>query len=143
MTTITRDLLKTLRPEIQAALAQIGKNHGLTIELGNATFNEAVATCKLIVAAPAGVALDHAAAADFTKLIWQYHGMKKEDLGRSFKYMGSTYKIKGLMPRRTKFPILCEKNGKLVLLPEMVVSEALNGGHRSSGNLHQEPDPTS
>lgn len=134
MTTITRDTLKALRPQIQAALNLIDNNFGLKIELGNATFNESIATFKLIVAAPTGDAPAGEsaqvlkAAHDFTKMIWQYHGMKKEDLGRSFKYMGSTYKIKGLMPRRTKFPILCEKNGKMVLLPEMVVSAALNGG---------------
>lgn len=133
MTTITRDLLKSLRPEIQAALTQIGKAHGLTIELGNATFNPTSATFKLLMVAPTDStapgdsAQVQKAAADFKTYAATY-GLKADDLGRSFTHGGSSFVIKGLMPRRAKFPILCEKSsGKLILLNDRDVVRALKG----------------
>lgn len=53
----------------------------------------------------------------------ELYGFKPADLNREFKdNRGNTYKIIGLCPRRSKYPVLCEKNGKRLLFP----AEALN-----------------
>ena len=45
-TAINRDLLKTLRPEIEAALAAIAAQHGVKFKVGNATFDPTLGTFK-------------------------------------------------------------------------------------------------
>lgn len=47
MTTITRDILKAIRGDIDAALAAVGEKHGVILKAGNASFSEANFTFKL------------------------------------------------------------------------------------------------
>jgi hypothetical protein len=52
---VSRDLLKAIRADLDAAIAAVGQKHGVTLKTGNASFTETSFTFKLngtIVGAP-------------------------------------------------------------------------------------------
>jgi len=113
MTTIDKPLLKTLREEINAALAEVAKKHGLTIAAGNASYDPSgTATFKLNIAAIAdnGKAITPEAVrfSQFATMI----GLAPEHLGREFTHGAFTYSITGLKPDiYGKMPIIVERKG--------------------------------
>ena len=132
MTIITRDLLKTLRIDINAALVEVAKKHKLAIGAGNASFTASSATFKLNLVNLTGDAdtvsscdVRHIKAEHDFKAQAVFYGLQASDLSRSFEYFGSTYVVKGLLPRGQKYPILCEKNGKLIKCPADLVLKGL------------------
>ncbi len=117
MTQIDRDLLRALRTDIDAALKVVGQKHGVVIGTGNASFTEASATFKLIVAltnpdAPAGESespMVMKARSDYVAR-WHLFGMHQDWLGKTF----GPYTVMGLLPKSTRYPVLAKKGGKLI-----------------------------
>ena len=142
-TVITRDLLKALRTEMDAALKAVAERHGLLITTGNASFGPTAATFKLAVAVKgAGVsessedARTVKAASDW-KMQAGLYGLNPEWLGERFSVNGNFYRVIGLMPRRPKFPVLAEKiqvggasSGKNTLFPIETIQRAFATARR-------------
>jgi hypothetical protein len=104
--TISRELLKKLRSDIDAALVQVGKANGVSIKTGNARFDDATATFKLNVASlmSDGTVVD-TARRDYQQYA-EVYGLKPEWLDQTFSTMSDgTYKIIGLLPNRRKKPV--------------------------------------
>lgn len=133
-TTITRELLKALRTDMDAALATVAAKHGVAINVGNATFSANAANFKLLVAAkgdgtpPGESAADLKAASDFRALATLY-SLKPEWLGTAFRRHDGEWKIKGLLPKRQKYPVLAVNTttGKRILFPVETVKLHLGG----------------
>lgn len=134
MTTITVDLLKTLRAECEAALLVVAKKHGVVIGMmGTARYNSTSATFKLDVAVPNGDAPEGAcattikAATDFKKMAGIF-GLDAGMLGKTFEFEGSLVTIIGLLPSRRKYPVVCSPvsgKGKKYLLEVATVLRGL------------------
>jgi hypothetical protein len=125
MTEITRDFLRILRADLDAAVLAVAKKHGLTISTGNAKFSDQSATFQLLVeATPAedGVrAKDVRAAKDLADLGGLY-GANPEWAGKSFTLRGARYSVIGLLPNRTKNCILARRaDGKDFIMPPETV----------------------
>jgi hypothetical protein len=76
-------LLKKLQPEIEAALAELGRRHGITIRTGRAHFSERTADLKLELAVIGG---DGRPARREAEEFEKYHamfGLEAADLGRT------------------------------------------------------------
>ena len=118
MDTISKDLLGTIRTEIDTALSAIAKRHGLTMRLGKITYAETSFTAKVEGALEGG-----SREADTFKALAHLYGMKAEHLGKSFAVSGVVYKLVGLAARERKQPFLCENvlSKKRYWLPESVV----------------------
>lgn len=122
-TAITRPLLKALRDEINAALEAVAEKHGIAIETGSASFTERTATFKLNIAIRGEGAEGESAAVLKAAADWEaraiLYGLKKEWLGDTFLYGAKPMVILGLMPKRSRFPILARdtSTGKETLLP--------------------------
>lgn len=118
---VTRDLLRVLRDELNAAIAPIAAKHGVALQVGNASFTPTTATFKLEVGildgAPEGASTQVIKAQADWKRLARSFGLDPAWLGKSFSYAGVTATILGLMPKRTKYPILVDKAGKHFLLP--------------------------
>lgn len=52
MATITREVMKALRRDIEEALGNVANKHGVTLELGNGRFNDREGHFKLNIVAP-------------------------------------------------------------------------------------------
>ena len=91
-------VLRKLQPEIEAALAALGRRHGITIRAGTARFRESTAELKLELAVIGG---DGRAA-------------RREE-----------HRLVGLAPNRPKYPIVMERlrDGKVVLCTEDVIEK--------------------
>ena len=117
--------LKHLREMIEENLAEVGREHGLSFKTGNISYESDGRSCnvKLVVnsANESGEFLDKNVA-DFKKYGFVY-GLIETDLGSEFKANGKTYKVIGLQPKRSKFPILVQDvaTGKRSLMTEDIV----------------------
>lgn len=102
---VTRELLKTIRTEINRALTEVGEAHGITLNLGNASYTDYDFTFKL-----KGAALDtgdgRSAAAAEWDLYRSRYGLDAIEYGDSFRTHSGTYTIDGIKPRSPKFPII-------------------------------------
>ena len=99
-------VLRQLRPKIDEALVQLGREFGISFHVGNASFQAKEVTFKLVatVLDESGVAVDMEAEA--FKTYAQMYGFSPSDLGRTFTQNEKTYKIAGLSTRSKKYPIL-------------------------------------
>lgn len=127
--TITKDLLKALRADCNAALAEVAKKHGVILQVGNASFSGETATFKLEVAKTDGATQGESIIVIKARDDWATYapifGMEAEWLGQSFRRSGSTYKILGVMPKRSKYPILVSKDGKEILMQDIDVKQGM------------------
>ena len=125
-------LLKVLRHEINEALKPVAQKYGIALAAGNASYTAKTFSYKLAGALPddSGNVQDPRtikAMEDYKRQAVLY-GMKTEWLGRAFTYGGRNVKLIGLMPKRSKFPILVEDSeGKQRLFPYEAVKAILSG----------------
>ena len=117
---ITRETLRTIRVDIDAALAEIGEKHGLAMKTGNATYDADNATFKLEVSriADDGVAITKEAAA-FQKMARLFGLEPTEErpfapIGTELRINGEDYIFMGMKPRSRKYPALDEYRGQFV-----------------------------
>jgi hypothetical protein len=118
-------LLKKLRPEIEAALAELGRKHGITIRAGSARFSERTADLKLELAVIGG---DGGSTRRETEEFEKYHtmfGLEAADLGQIVMLDREEHRLVGLAPNRPKYPIVMERvrDGKMVLCTEDVIEK--------------------
>jgi len=123
---ITRELLANLRYEMDDALSEVGRKHGLVFKTGNATFDADNATFKVTLSTigEKGEVIDKDAAG-FLRMAHLYD-MAASDLGK-LVHVGSTdYIIKGLRAGRGQNWILGQRaDGKSFKLPVATVAAAL------------------
>lgn len=107
---ITRQLLRDIRADVDAALVAIAKKHGVLLSMGNASFTAESATMKMNITAAdkgtiaavtsGGVSAKTAKAeADFKRLAKSY-GMEPEWLHTSVSIHGRSMEIAGLLPNK-------------------------------------------
>ncbi len=113
MKVINTQNIKTIRDELNQLLAQYNRDnkHGLTVTLGDASYNAHSVTIKTTATVtldglPEGVP-QTPEAADFLQYAEEY-GLKTTDLGRVFKSGTREYRIVGLKPKNHSLPIIAE-----------------------------------
>lgn len=101
----TTQNMKLLRQRLDAAIAAVGEEHGISIKCGNGGYGDAKAHFKieLLVKQADGTVYD-AGAEDF-KSMAKLVGLEPSDLGKCFVFQNSRYRVTGLSLKRTKFPI--------------------------------------
>lgn len=128
----TRETVRELSAEIEAALQTIAKRRGIQIKSGNARWllDGTSLTLKLECAAPGksgGPIVDKDVAA-FRNLAKVY-GFDVSDLGGVFvsPFNGERFKIAGLLPKSRKYPVLVERvgDGKRFKYPLAAVLKAI------------------
>jgi hypothetical protein len=110
-------VLKMLYLEIEAALADLGRRHGISIRVGGARFEDRTAELRLelaVVGNGGRVVRKESEAFD------RYHavfGLEPGDLGRVVALDGEEHRLVGLAPNRPKYPIVLERvrDGKTVV----------------------------
>lgn len=105
--TITKSTMKTLRAEIDAAVAEVAKRHGLHIKCGNGRFDSSNASFKLEINAIEGGAI-------VTKELAALREIKPEMENHEFTFTGVRYKVVGFRVNAPKKPYVVQRldNGK-------------------------------
>jgi hypothetical protein len=118
MTTITRPLLRTLRDEINAALAEVGARHGVTLVADNVKFTDMSARFVLSVnlanetvqaQIASGVDPKIAKAEADYKEFCQVCGADPAWLGQRVRVGSGEFKVVGLLPNKHKNCILIQR----------------------------------
>lgn len=114
---IDRPLLRALNADMEEALKAVAEKHGVSIDVGNASFTSQNATFKVQVAVigKGGVA-DTREAQDF-RIFASSYGLSADDLGQTFPYGGKEYTIVGLSRKSSKYPIVCKRDNREARLP--------------------------
>lgn len=122
---ITKDMLRDLRTDIDAALAAVGTKHGVALKTGSGSFTDTNATFKLDVSViEGGVVVSKESA--FLRKHFQMLGLKEEHLSQVFAYGGKNYTLDGFRNTGGGKPYLVERDdGKKFMMPEEAVKKAL------------------
>lgn len=138
MTTITdfnRANLKNIHADINKALAEVSKKYGITIGTGGIRFSANDFTCRITALVKNNIAGNDAAedSASNVNPNWQvaflrnavWMGLKKDDLGKSFKLRGEIVKLVGARVKAT-YPLVVQKtNGRCIAVGTEEVIAAL------------------
>jgi hypothetical protein len=119
--------LRSLRPELETALADVCAKHGITARIGNASFTELECKFQLILELE-GVdeAKSTSRQADFERYATLY-GLEPTDFGKNFLVNGVLYSITGISPNRPKFPVDgVRHDGRKFKFPALTVKAALS-----------------
>ena len=103
MEKFTRQNLMIIRSEFGEAIAEFEAKHGISMKLGNISFNNSTFSTKLecaIINGDAG-SVDEA---NFKKEA-RFFGLEADDFGKKFISNGKTYEITGIKRSRHKYPI--------------------------------------
>jgi hypothetical protein len=106
-----KDIIQSLRPELDDAVDTFSKKYGINLSFGKCTYtpNNATMTLAMSVKTADGTAITRERE-DYERLATLYN-LKPEWLDKTFPYKGQTYRIVGLANRRIKNPVLCEVVG--------------------------------
>lgn len=105
---------KSLRDQIDEALAEVGRRNNVSISAGNARFTPTTITFKLNVIANGenGEVVDEFV--DAWNIKHRLYGFLAEDLGKKFTAQGTVFTVHGLAPRAKKYPVVCkDASGKM------------------------------
>jgi hypothetical protein len=98
-----KPILKAMRQEIDAALAQVGQKFGVTFQGGNIRYSADSFRMQITAAIIGeGGKVEPVEAKDFKKYCGIY-GMVPADLGRHFYSNGETYELVGYKPKGQKY----------------------------------------
>jgi hypothetical protein len=118
---VTKEMLKAVSADVDAALAEIARKHGFAkMKMGNITFSPTGFTSKLIAET---ADREEGEFKRYASLL----GLKADDFGRRFKVSGAEYEICGVRPRKAK-PILARRldNQKTYVFPSEYVATLLS-----------------
>lgn len=105
-TAMSRGFVDFLREQLDPVIKKLATEHGVSAQIGKASFNESNInfTLEFSVIAVTGVAMTREARAFILNV--ESLGMKHSDLGKQFTIIesGRTYEFMGYMPSRPKFP---------------------------------------
>jgi hypothetical protein len=120
-----KSLARLTSEQLVNELSAFARSRGINIAMKGGRFTEQCLTVKLELATTSkGVV--HTAIAEAFKRHAPLFGLKKSDLGRSFKHAGDSYTIIGLKPRASRFPVVVEStNGKRFKMPVSYVQQGL------------------
>ena len=137
VTKFDRPTLAVLRTDIEAALAEVAKKHGITLGIGGMTFTQTTFTTRISAVAAAEDASnsDDAAPNESNsdvnpKWIVAFnrnaflHGFNRSDLNRTFKIGRIEHTLVGWRTKAT-YKAVVRKNGRLVCMDHTTVLNAL------------------
>jgi hypothetical protein len=117
MTTITKDLLKSLREDINAALSDTAKKHNVTLRAANANYDPVLgtATFKLEVLALDDTGEKRDIPAELFLKNAEMLGLRKNDLHKEITMSGRKFTVIGYKPKSRKNCILIKdsQSGKV------------------------------
>jgi len=93
-----------LTRDLEAAFAAVAKKHNIEIHLGSGSFSAAQLAIKLVMRTKNTDVANNAMA----PLLRRY-GLPANAIGRSFSYKGELFEIKGINPKKRRYPVETRK----------------------------------
>lgn len=102
----TKSVLKAMRQDIDAALAVVAKKHGITLSIGNISFD--ANSFRTTLSAKGSEDTNENEQVEFLANAGKI-GLDNKAYGAIFSSNGSDFEIVGVVPRRRKYPISARK----------------------------------
>lgn len=123
--------LKTIRQEIDNALATVAKKNGIALSIGRITYDGTSFRTKLeaavVGANTSGVSLQEVQMKNALRDYGSMFGVSEKDYGKTFISNGSRYTLIGLKPSRPKYPVIgMSERGARYKFPEGVLAQIKN-----------------
>jgi len=123
--------LKTLRNEIDNALATVAKKNGIALSIGRITYDSGSFRTKLeaavVGANTSGASLHEVQMKNALRDYGSMFGVSENDYGKAFFSNGTRYTLIGLKPSRPKYPVIgMSARGARYKFPEGVLSQIKN-----------------
>lgn len=121
--------LKTLRKQIDTALAGVAKKNGISLSIGRISYQAESFRTKLEAVIQnsenAGLSVGDAKELKELKMFGDMFGLDESHLGNTFSSHGETFKFTGIKTSRPKYPIsgTSVRTGKSFKFTESVVSQ--------------------
>jgi len=133
ITEFNKTNLKTLRADIDAALAKVAADHGIDLQLGKISF-DATSFSAPLKATVADLPLEKTKAGAQFLLYCKEYGFAKTDLGREFEYAGGTMRLIGFNLSNPKNMVMLSKVGtdKTYRAAEKAIWSAMHPGQVKS-----------
>lgn len=116
---MTKQTIQTLRDDVNAALAEVARKHGVAIHAGNCTYDTNAATFKLVCSTLSddGIAMTPEASL-YDNLAKQFGWVP---LFSTVSIGVDEYRVVGYNSRARKTPVIVERNGKRFKVGESFV----------------------
>lgn len=128
ITKFDRPTARTFAAAVEKALAALATEHGVSIKLGTVKYRDSSCTVTMEVATIAEDGTVATRDADAFRVMAKFYGLSPDDLGKTFRANGTTFKITGLRPRGRKRPIMAtDPHGREFVFPAEDVKRFLGG----------------
>ena len=117
-------LMQEARSKIDAALQAVGKELGIVIKCGRATFTSTNATMKLEFSAIGDSGEVISREAEEFKRCARLFGLDPSMLNQTFHINGKDYKVVGMSPRSRRYPVIVEHFGKKYKMTASAINNA-------------------
>lgn len=127
MDTITKKDCQTIRDALNTALEAVGKDLGLSLDVGRMSYTSTSVSIKLTAAVIAADGVVMTEEARNVKEWAFHHGCGEDALGKTFMQRGRTFRITGYKPRSPKWPWLATAvdDGRSYKFQDSAVKRAL------------------
>jgi len=103
--------VKDARSKLQAAVDAVARELGCEIKVGNASYARDGSNCVFKVEL-AAIGQDGVAQTQEVKAFATYamrFGLSPDDFGAEFSHRGSRFRVRGIKPKSTRYPVLAER----------------------------------
>ena len=127
ITNLNKPTVKYIRERLKTAVKPLAEELGVTIDLGNCTFNMSNCRFQLKLALLDSKGKPITEEVDSFRSNAKLFGFEPDDLGKKFTFQGQPYAICGLKPKSRKYPVIAQSdNGKNYKFACRTVLEALD-----------------
>lgn len=104
---MNRTLINEIRVDVEKALKEVERKHGIDLSLGSGSFDSSSFTVKLVATIlSGGMSLEETNFKKAVKSVGHIYKLTEEDYLKQFDYNGETFEIVGINTRAPKYPIL-------------------------------------
>ncbi len=127
ITNLNKPTVKYIRERLKTAVKPLAEELGVTIDLGNCTFNMSNCRFQLKLALLDSKGKPITEEVDSFRSNAKLFGFEPDNLGKKFTFQGQSYAICGLKPKSRKYPVIAQSdNGKNYKFACRTVLEALD-----------------
>jgi hypothetical protein len=108
MNEFNKATVRQISNEIETAIQEVAKKHGIILKRGNCRFSSSTFSLKIEAAVVAQDGTVQSKERKDFEFFAKFIGLDPSILDKTFTLSGKRYKVTGYLPRSKRYPILCQ-----------------------------------